>query len=114
MADKTPSETPVTDAAILRTVNIYVAREDGSKRMVFELVEASVARQLELKNADLAAKLAEAQRDAERYVDLCEGKYSMMPRIVPPFLQDPRGLTRYKDKAAIDEAIREAKESARG
>lgn len=60
------TRTPLTDAAILRTVNIYIPREDGTKRMVFELVEAAVCREIEL---SLAAKSEECERlreDAER------------------------------------------------
>lgn len=55
------SKTPRTDAAILGTVNIYIPREDGSKRMVFELVEAAVCSELE---AELTAAL-EREKDLQ-------------------------------------------------
>lgn len=43
--------------------------------------------------------------DAARYRALCEQNSIRMPRILPPFREDPDGLTAYNDKAAIDAAI---------
>lgn len=55
--------TPRTDAAILRTVNIYVPRDDGSKRMVFEFVEAAVAREIERELSEARSQAGHLQAE---------------------------------------------------
>lgn len=95
--------TPRTDA---RTV---MRGKPGETSKRVEMVTADFARQLE---RELAAKEREraecaksAQADAERYRALCEQNRILMPRISPPFSEDPNNETAYNDKSAIDAAI---------
>lgn len=64
--------TPETDAAILRTVNIYIPREDGTKRMVFELVEAAVCGNIERERDSLRAQLASKEEWLKHAIALRE------------------------------------------
>lgn len=75
------SDTPRTDAEIIRTVNIYTPQPDGSKKMTFELVPASVARQLERELAwERQAKL-NTEDDMVRHMRACRTPSSVAEKI---------------------------------
>ena len=94
------SDTPRTDALLLRINEGRVYKDDGP--------EADLTRQLERENTRLTAELAEAKKDAERYRWLraqasCLRGYYEFPSI-NPFVKHEPNTHEARFDAAIDRA----------